>query len=178
MCKTLLARALVALALLGAAAAPVAAAAQAPTPLPPVDPAPDESAAVIAAVRRYFAAYPGLDLATIEGSLLPSGTFYAAVVGKDGQVRLREMSIRAWIENVRTRKPKMKELMAGEEARVHGPIAAFNSRYWFFLDGKVTNCGTQLIQLVRKEAEWKIANMVWSNEPDCGPPPAVQSGAG
>lgn len=48
-------------------------------------------------------------------------------------------------------------------------IAAVWTAYSFDTDGKRSHCGYDLFEFVRVDGEWKIANTMWTIEPDACP---------
>jgi len=51
---------------------------------------------------------------------------------------------------------------------IRGPIAVVWGEYEFFIDGVRSHCGVDAVDLVKLDGEWKIANWMWTVEPeDC-----------
>jgi hypothetical protein len=51
---------------------------------------------------------------------------------------------------------------------IRGPIAVVWGEYEFWIDGEFSHCGVDLVDLVKIEGEWKIANFTWTVEmEDC-----------
>ena len=58
---------------------------------------------------------------------------------------------------------------------IDGDIATVWTRYDFWLDGKFSHGGTDVVVLLRTDDGWKIASFAWTSEPDAtdsplGPP--------
>ena len=49
---------------------------------------------------------------------------------------------------------------------VRGSIAVVWTPYEFWTDGKTTHCGIDVFDMVKEQGAWKIANMMWTVEPD------------
>ena len=49
---------------------------------------------------------------------------------------------------------------------IRGPIAVVWGEYEFYVDGVRAHCGVDSADLVKFDGEWKIANWMWTVEPD------------
>ena len=49
---------------------------------------------------------------------------------------------------------------------VRGSIAVVWTPYEFWNDGKTSHCGIDVFDMVKEQGGWKIANMMWTVEPD------------
>lgn len=52
---------------------------------------------------------------------------------------------------------------------VRGKIAVVWTPYEFWQDGKTSHCGIDVFELAKEEGGWRIANMMWTVEPDACP---------
>lgn len=51
---------------------------------------------------------------------------------------------------------------------IRGPIAVVWGEYVFWIDGELSHCGVDAVDLVKIKEEWKIANFMWTVETeDC-----------
>jgi len=49
---------------------------------------------------------------------------------------------------------------------IRGSIAIVWTPYEFWRDGKTTHCGVDVFNLVKQDGLWRIANMMWTVEPE------------
>jgi hypothetical protein len=49
---------------------------------------------------------------------------------------------------------------------IHNGIAVFWAPYSFDIDGRRSHCGVDQFDFVKVEGEWKLANSMWTVEPD------------
>ena len=49
---------------------------------------------------------------------------------------------------------------------VRGSIAIVWTPYEFWIDGKTSHCGIDVFDLMKDQGVWKIANMMWTVEPE------------
>jgi hypothetical protein len=52
---------------------------------------------------------------------------------------------------------------------VRGKIAVVWTPYEFWQGGKTSHCGIDVFELVKEDGGWRIANMMWTVEPDACP---------
>jgi hypothetical protein len=52
---------------------------------------------------------------------------------------------------------------------VRGSIAVVWTPYEFWQDGKTSHCGIDVFEMVKEQDDWRIANMMWTVEPDSCP---------
>jgi len=52
---------------------------------------------------------------------------------------------------------------------VRGAIAVVWTPYEFWNDGKTSHCGIDVFDLMKEQGTWKIANAMWTVEPDACP---------
>jgi hypothetical protein len=59
---------------------------------------------------------------------------------------------------------------------IRGPIAVVWGEYEFFINGERSHCGVDSIDVVKVDGVWKLANFMWTVEPDGCPdtPPLAQ----
>lgn len=49
---------------------------------------------------------------------------------------------------------------------VRGQIAVVWAPYEFWIDGKTSHCGVDVFDLVEVDGAWRVANMMWTVEPN------------
>lgn len=140
---------------------------------------PDDHAAVLAVAESALAAVTRSDFIAFTDLMLDSAVTFSAGE-RDGQFRLR-FRTRAQ-QRVTPAGGKHVERGFQPEVRVSGPVAMVWLPYDFYLDGKWSHCGVDVFTLLKSDAGWRIATLVWSVDqpPSClrhpaGPPPGASS---
>jgi hypothetical protein len=136
-------------------------------PLPPPD---FETAAVLAPIERMFAALTTRDTAVLLAQTRAEGRATAVLTRPDGT---KVVSSRTWPEFV-GRLPagtqRLEERLTGPAVEIDGDIAMVWSPYVFTVDGKLSHCGTNHVDLVRDAGGWKVLNITWTQRTtDCPP---------
>ena len=127
----------------------------------PAAPNPEEEA-ILAVVDRFMVAVSTNDSALLSELRLEGGftvverpgeggkTLVTRRVFKPGSARAGDYLERSWDPVV----------------HVRGSIAVVWTPYEFWTDGKTTHCGIDVFDMVKEQGAWKIANMMWTVEPD------------
>jgi hypothetical protein len=126
-----------------------------------------EETAIVAQVERFFGAMRAQDTATLKAILLEDTTFTAQRVRPDGAA-LRRIPGQTFAESVAGQKG-LDERMWDPVVMRRGPIAMVWAPYEFRLEGKTTHCGVDVFDLVKVDGAWKIAHLMWTQEPDACP---------
>ena len=122
--------------------------------------APDQRAAVLAALDSFFTAMTRHDSAGSRAILLPGAVFFAVGPGRAPGATPDT----AYIRSVSGATVALKERIWNPRVEVHGPIAEVWTRYDFHIDGKFSHCGIDDFSLVLTPAGWKIAAATYTVE--------------
>jgi hypothetical protein len=125
-----------------------------------------ERGAVIAAVDRFLDAVNNDDPAGFRATQVPEGMTFALIYGPDGTMKLRPRSNAEWAERAGKSKVKVLERYWSPKIMIHRDMAVFWAPYSLDIDGKRAHCGVDMFELVKVGGEWKIANAMWTIEPD------------
>lgn len=125
-----------------------------------------ERTAVTAAVDRFLDAINTDDPAGLKASQLPEGMTFALIYASDGTMKPRPRSNAEWAERAGKAKVKVHERYWSPKILIHRDMAVFWAPYSFDVDGKRSHCGIDVFELIRIAGEWKIANAMWTIEPD------------
>lgn len=130
------------------------------TALPP--PA-SEEAAVLAPVERLFAAIKTRNVAGILAEVRADGRA-TSVVMKDGASTVQSTSLADFAARFgKQATSALEEQLVGQPAiEIDGDMAMVWSPYVFRIDGAVSHCGTDHVDLVREAGRWRIANITWT----------------
>ena len=126
---------------------------------------PEEEAAVLKAVDDFMETLTTQDLNRRGELQTPDGMTYTAIHRQDGTWRVvgRPNSIFVDPQGVST--SESVEKFWAPVVMIRGPLAMVWNPFEFWLDGKTSHCGVNLMQLVKTEGEWKLANTMWTHEP-------------
>ena len=129
-----------------------------------------EKDAVLKAVQIFFDTMAAKDVEGARAILQPQGRFHAMGM-RDGKPDVRAFSNEEYFADLQASKQKMRERTWNPEVSVHGLIATFRAPYDFWIDGKLSHCGTDVFDLIKTEDGWKIAGGVYTVESKCAPSP-------
>lgn len=133
---------------------------------PPAGHQPGAEAAVLAAVDRYVAAISSRDLATMAAMNMSEGATFVSRPQPDGGPRIVARPNGYWTDPSRASGPPLRERYWSPTVLVRGQIAVVWAPYEFWSDGKSSHCGVDVFDLVEVDGQWRIANMMWTVEPD------------
>lgn len=127
-------------------------------------PAP-ESEAVLAVVDAFMHAISTNDFAAMAKLRVEGGSI---VVERPAQGGGTLVTRRVFTPD--TSKPgDYRERYWDPVVHVRGKIAVVWTPYEFWQGGKTSHCGIDVFELVKEESGWRIANMMWTVEPDACP---------
>ena len=140
----------------------------------PIMPASQDEALVLNAANDFFDAMRSRDQMRLERILLPAGSLFYETRNSDGSWKLKHLSNAKWLADYAKSTSRIDEQPSRSKVKVFGPIAIISQQYVFSVDGQVRHCGTNILQLVKSEQAWRIANITWTEE-KAGAGPSVTS---
>lgn len=126
-----------------------------------------DETAIVAQIERFFDAMRGQDATAIKAILLDDTVFSAQRLGPDG-AKLARIPGQAFANSVAGQKG-LDERMWDPVVMRRGPIAMVWAPYEFRLDGRTTHCGVDVFDMVKVDGTWRIAHLMWTQEPDACP---------
>ena len=134
------------------------ASAQPPTPNP-------EEAAILAVVDRFMDAISTNDSALMAELRIEGGsTIVSRRDPAGGEAPL--VTRRVFTPSTTSRPSTSKERYWDPVVHVRGGIAVVWTPYEYWADGKSAHCGIDVFDLMKDKGVWKIANAMWTVEPD------------
>jgi hypothetical protein len=127
--------------------------------------APSQDEAVLAVVDRFFTALAANDFATLSALRLPGSANIVERPSDAGGTTLTRREFTA--EGLK--KGRYLERYWDPIVHVRGGIAVVWAPYEFWLDGKTSHCGIDVFEMARQEGTWRIADIMWTVEPDACP---------
>ena len=130
-------------------------------PARPIGPPDFEPAAVLAPIEQLFAAFRAGDSAAMLRVVYPAGRVTATGVRATSS-GLRQMS---WTEFAERVKPDsgFSETISNPAIEIDGDLAMVWAPFVVRVDGKVSNCGYDLFDLIRENGQWKVMNLTFSS---------------
>ena len=123
---------------------------------------PDEQA-VLAPVHAMFDGMAKRDAAAIRKPTLPNGVMVLMRDGKPTQMTFEDFATRVGKPGTK----KIEERIHDPLVRVDNDLAVVWAPFDFYVDGKVSHCGTDLFNLVRQDGQWLIASVADTSRNDC-----------
>jgi hypothetical protein len=132
---------------------------------PATSPAGDAEAEVLAVVDRFFVAFAANDFAAMAKLRVEGSVDFVDGPSKTGGTRLTRRPVTV----ERNTPGNYRERYWDPDVKVRGRIAVVWAPYEFWLDGKSHHCGIDVFEMVKEDDGWKIANLMWTQEPDACP---------
>ncbi|CAL1690351.1 hypothetical protein MMB232_00473 [Brevundimonas subvibrioides] len=126
------------------------------------DPASPEAAAVMVPVNGVFAALAARDGSLVAPHLAPEARMIVAVERPDGTATVQTLAAEAFAAGLRPGPERYEEIMPDPIVAIDGDIAMVWGRYVFKIDGRVSHCGSDHFDLIRRDGVWKIAGITWN----------------
>jgi hypothetical protein len=122
-----------------------------------------EEAAILAVVDRFMLAVAEKDPAPMAALRLEGGF---NVVERPAPTGGTLVTRRVFTPASSTRTAEHRERYWDPIVHVRGSIAVVWTPYEFWIDGKTSHCGIDVFDLMKDQGVWKIANMMWTVEPE------------
>lgn len=137
----------------------------------------DDRAEILALMDKVFAAVASGDPDDWRAIQLAEGTTLSfRPDGKGGQSMRIESNEEA-IQREPTDDGYLERWVGEPTVMIRGPIAVVWGEYELFINGERNHCGVDVADVVKLNGEWKIANFMWTVEPDGCPDPLHDSPA-
>jgi hypothetical protein len=137
---------------------------------PSAQPANTETDAVMKVVQAFFDTMTERDVEGARKILQPQGRFHAMRM-RAGKPDVRAFSNEEYLADLQAAKQTMRERIWNPDVRIRGLIATLVAPYDFWLDGKLSHCGTDAFDLIKTEEGWKLAGGVYTIETTCAASP-------
>jgi Putative lumazine-binding len=130
---------------------------------------PGEEASVLRAMDRYMKAISEQDLAAMAAMQLPDGMTYRARHDARGGSEIVGRPNTYWIDPAHRSGQTHRERYWSPTVLIRGDLAVVWAPYEFWVDGKTSHCGVDVFSFARVDAEWRVANSMWTVESDACP---------
>lgn len=139
-----------------------------------------EYSAVMQVVDLFFEAINTSDAGLMTKIALHDSMTYSVREQDDGHWSLRARPQTWDMDPANWGQEKLTERYWAPTVLITDHIAVFWALYDFYIDGEFSHCGTDAIDLVKVDGDWKIGNSSWTvqktgcvRHPD-GPPPEAK----
>lgn len=128
----------------------------------------DDKKAALGVVTQLFTEMGAANPAGILALGTPENQLVAIRKLRDGKTRVEVIGGEAFSKMFTNKAVLLREEMYDPQVEINGDYAMVYGRYVFFVGDKLSHCGVNQFNLVRLEANWKIANGASTIDPtDC-----------
>lgn len=120
-------------------------------------PAQDEAGA-LAAVEQVFEGMRTADPDMVR-SVFADDARFAVLADADGRSAIRGQAVDSWIEAIGDSGGRWDEQVYDLDVRVDGTMASVWAPYTFYLDGSISHCGINSIELLHDGEGWKVTQI-------------------
>jgi len=110
------------------------------------------------AIDALFEGMRQADARRVRSVLAPDARF-ALLDGREGAGRVRVQSVDAWVDAISTSGGGWDEQTYDVEVKVDGAMASIWAPYTFYLNGAISHCGVNSIELLHDAEGWKITQI-------------------
>jgi hypothetical protein len=111
-----------------------------------------------AAVDQLFEGMRTADAGKVRAVLAP-GARFTVLSQRDGPVTVVAQSVEGWVRSIGSSEGRWDERVYDVQVSVDGPMASVWAPYTFYLDGAISHCGINSIELLRDAEGWKITQI-------------------
>jgi hypothetical protein len=129
-----------------------------------------DSAGPLAAVDQLFEGMRTADADKVRSVLAPDARF-AVLSQRDGPVMVVAQSVEGWVRSIGSSEGRWDEQVYDVQVSADGPMASVWAPYTFYLDGEISHCGINSIELLRDAEGWKITQISDTRRPAGCPDP-------
>jgi hypothetical protein len=126
----------------------------------------DDRAALMSVVDEVYAAINSNDVEAFKRLEVPEGMTFRLRYQPNGSMKLVPKSNLQDLADTATEKRRFTEKYWDPTLLIHRDMAVFWAPYSFDIDGKRSHCGVDVFDFIRVDGQWKLANSMWTVEPD------------
>jgi hypothetical protein len=125
-----------------------------------------EEAVVLETMDRYMVAISANDLEAMASMQTPDGMTYRARSLANGTAEIVGRPNSYWVDPARKDNRTFRERYWSPTVLIRGSIAVVWAPYEFQIDSKTSHCGVDVFSFIKVGDEWRVANSMWTVEPD------------
>jgi hypothetical protein len=126
----------------------------------------EDRAQLMAVVDQVYAAINSNDVEAFKRMEVPEGMTFRLRYQPDGTMKLVPKSNLQDLADTGAETRKFTEKYWDPTMLIHKDMAVFWAPYSFDIDGKRSHCGVDVFDFIRVNGQWKLANSMWTVEPD------------
>ena len=124
--------------------------------------------AIKAVINNFFAGMEKGDTVLLKSTCAPSLVMQTYMADREGKMQVFTEDFDEFVRFVGTpTKDKYKEEIKFEAIHAEKSLASVWTLYKFYLNGRVSHCGTNSFQLVKTDAGWKIQYIIDTRRKGC-----------
>ena len=124
----------------------------------PTEAVAQDEAGALAAVEQVFEGMRSSNSAMVRAVFAEAARF-AVLDERNGPVAIRSQSVEGWLSAIGSSNGSWDERVYDMDARVDGPMASVWAPYTFYLDGAISHCGINSIELLHDADGWKVTQI-------------------
>jgi len=117
-----------------------------------------QEAKVRAAVDQIFAGMRTSNSQLVRDVFAPEARF-AVINARNGPASIRSQAVDGWLGAIGESEGKWDEQVYDVEAQVDGNMASARVPYTLYLDGEISHCGINSIELLRDADGWRVTQL-------------------
>lgn len=129
-------------------------------------PTPTDEPAILAAVDRFMLAVGSKDVADMAAAQMADGMTYSWRPKEGGGMHVVGRSNAYWVDPKNKDGRSFRERYWSPTVLARGGIAVVWAPYEFWIDGQTHHCGIDSFHLVKADDGWRVANAMWTVEPN------------
>lgn len=134
------------------------------------DVAGQDGTSALAAVDRMFQGMRTADSAMVRSTLAPDVRF-AILDAREGAPTIRVQSVDGWVSGIAGSAGAWNEQIYDVQVLVDGAMASVWAPYTFYLEGAISHCGINSIELLHDAEGWKVTQISDTRRRDGCPDP-------
>lgn len=117
-----------------------------------------DAASALAAVEQVFEGMRTSNAALVR-EVFASDARFAMLDSRDGPAAVRSQSVEGWLSAIDDSNGRWDEQVYDMEARVDGSMASVWAPYTFYMDGEISHCGINSIEMLHDADGWKVTQI-------------------
>ncbi len=127
-----------------------------------------EDKAIKDVINNFFAGMEKGDTVLLKSTCTEEPVFQTFMANQEGKMQMYTEDFREFVQFVGTpTKDKFREAIEFEAIQTEQSLASVWTPYKFYLNGKLSHCGTNSFQLVKTSEGWKIQYIIDTRRRGC-----------
>lgn len=117
-----------------------------------------DEAGARAAVEQVFEGMRTSNAALVRAVFATDARF-ALLDAREGPATVRSRSVEGWLSAIDDSADRWDERVYDVDVRIDGPMASVWAPYTFYLDGEISHCGINSIEMLHDADGWKVTQI-------------------